>query len=78
MAFVATRCLRPSRAWTHTPPLPLRRGEEEPTVELGLLVHALYDRAGYDLRIDDRKPAVPPLEEADAPWADDDLPALRA
>ena len=50
-------------------PLPLRRGEEEPMVELGRVLHALYDRASYDLRVDYRRSAVPPLSEPDEEWA---------
>jgi hypothetical protein len=50
-------------------PLPLRRGEEEPMVDLGRVLHALYDRASYDLRIDYRREAVPPLPAPDAEWA---------
>lgn len=50
-------------------PLPLRRGEEEPEVDLGRVLHALYDRASYDLRIDYRRETVPPLAAADAEWA---------
>lgn len=50
-------------------PLPLGRGEEEPLVDLGKVLHALYDRASYDLRIDYRQPPVPPLDPEDAEWA---------
>jgi hypothetical protein len=49
--------------------LPLRREEEEPSVDLGRVLHALYDRASYDLRIDYSREAVPPLAAADAEWA---------
>ena len=49
--------------------LPLRKGEEEPIVDLGRVLHALYDRASYDLRIDYRREAVPPLAGAEAEWA---------
>ncbi len=49
--------------------LPLRRGDEEPLVDLGRLLHELYDRAGYDLSIDYRQEPVPPLEGEDAAWA---------
>ena len=49
--------------------LPLRRGEPEPTVDLAQLLHALYDRASYDLRIDYGKDPIPPLEADDADWA---------
>lgn len=50
--------------------LPLQQADEEPEVELNRLLHELYDRAGYDLRIDYRGDPVPPLAEADASWAD--------
>jgi hypothetical protein len=50
-------------------PLPLQPDEEEPPVELNSLLHALYDRAGYDLRIDYRGEPEPPLDEEDAVWA---------
>lgn len=50
-------------------PLPLRRGENELTVDLGRVLHALYDRASYDLRIDYGKEPVPPLASDDADWA---------
>lgn len=50
--------------------LPLKRGDEEPVVDLGRLLHELYDRAGYDLRIDYRAEPVPPLERDDDAWAD--------
>jgi Protein of unknown function (DUF4058) len=38
-------------------------------VDLGCVLHALYDRASYDLRIDYRREAVPPLAAPDAEWA---------
>lgn len=50
-------------------PVPLRRGEEEPSVDLGKVLHALYDRASYDLRIDYHREPVPPLGPAEAEWA---------
>jgi hypothetical protein len=50
-------------------PLPLQAGEEEPRVALNALLHALYDRAGYDLRIDYRGEPEPPLDAEDAAWA---------
>lgn len=54
-----------------TVPVPLRKGEEEPMVELGSVLGALYERASYDLRIDYRRPSEPPLVADDAPWAAD-------
>lgn len=49
--------------------LPLRPGDDEPQVELGLLLHALYDRGGYDLRLDYAAEPDPPLAGDDAAWA---------
>lgn len=50
-------------------PLPLARGDEEPLVDLGAILHAVYTRARYDLRLDYSQPAVPPLTEEEAAWA---------
>lgn len=49
--------------------LPLRRGDEEPAVDIGKVLHDLYDRACYDLSIDYRAEPIPPLREEDRPWA---------
>jgi hypothetical protein len=49
-------------------PLPLRRGEDEPAVDAGTVLHALYDRAGYDLRIQYEKDPVPPLAPENEDW----------
>ena len=50
--------------------LPLQPEDTEPAVDLGQLLHALYDRSGYDLRLDYRAEADPPLTGDDAVWAD--------
>jgi len=50
--------------------LPLQPGDDEPLVDLNHLLHLLYDRAGYDLRINYQGPSDPPLAEEDALWAD--------
>ena len=50
--------------------MPLQSGDSEPTVDLNELLHALYVPAGYDLRIDYRADAEPPLSGADAAWVD--------
>lgn len=50
--------------------LPLQVGDDAPEVDLNRMLHALYDRAGYDLRIDYRAEAEPPLHGDDAAWAD--------
>jgi hypothetical protein len=49
--------------------LPLLPGDAEPEVSLNRLVHDLYRRARFDLRLDYTQPPVPPLPEADAVWA---------
>jgi hypothetical protein len=51
-------------------PLPLQPDDDEPLVELNRIVHDLYERGGYDLRINYRGDATPPLEGDDAAWAD--------
>jgi len=50
--------------------LPLQPEDEEPIIDLNEILHALYDRAGYDLRINYRTEPIPPLDKDDAPWAD--------
>ena len=49
--------------------LPLQPGDAEPDVDLTALLHSLYDRAGYDLRLDYREAAEPPLIGENAAWA---------
>lgn len=51
-------------------PVPLRQGEAEPVIDLNTVLHGLYDRASFDLAIDYRQEADPPLEGEDAAWAD--------
>jgi hypothetical protein len=51
-------------------PLPLKPHDREPTVDLGRILHDLYDRASYDLRLDYTGDPDPPLPSADAAWAD--------
>lgn len=50
--------------------VPLRPGDSEPQLELNRILHDLYDRAGYDARIDYRATPDPPLADDDAAWAD--------
>lgn len=50
-------------------PIPLRQGDEEPTLYLNTVLHDLYDRARFDLRIDYGQPPDPPLSPQDAEWA---------
>jgi hypothetical protein len=51
-------------------PVPLRRGEQEARLPLGMLLADIYARAYYDLRLDYRQPPEPPLSPLDAAWAD--------
>jgi len=50
--------------------LPLKPHDQEPTVDLGLILQDLYDRASYDLRLDYRGEPHPPLPPAEVAWAD--------
>lgn len=43
---------------------------EEPLVDLNQILHDLYDRAGYDLRINYRAELRPPLSDNDKKWMD--------
>ena len=51
-------------------PLPLQTDDQEPIVDLGQLLHNLYDQASYDLRLDYTGEPDPLLPSADAAWAD--------
>lgn len=56
-------------------PVPLREEDVEPIVNLPELFAGIYDRAGYDYRIDyDREP-VPSLSEENRVWAQELLQA---
>ena len=50
--------------------LPLRPGDQEPLVDIGRLIHELYDRASYDLWVDDSGNPDPPLAAEDTVSAD--------
>lgn len=49
--------------------IPLQKGEDEPTLALNDVLHSLYNRARFDLRLDYTQPPVPPLTDEDAAWA---------
>ena len=50
-------------------PIPLRAPDGDSLLELGPVLSAIYDEAGYDLSIDyGQPPPPPPLSEADAAW----------
>lgn len=52
-------------------PIPLRRGEPEPTLAMGDLIAHIYDQVRYDLRLDYTREPRPPLAPADAAWSND-------
>jgi hypothetical protein len=50
-------------------PIPLLPGDSEPVLDLNGVLHALIDRAGYDLIMDYAQPPDPPLRPGDETWA---------
>ncbi len=56
-----------------TLPIPLLPDDPEPTLNLGAVLHALYDRARFDLQLDYKEPPVPPLDPDNAAWTRDIL-----
>jgi hypothetical protein len=57
--------------------IPLLPAEPEPELPLNQVLHDLYRRARFDLRLDYSQPPVPPLAPADAEWAGGLLGAER-
>lgn len=51
-------------------PLPLRPGDEEPTIDLRPLLDQVYDRAGYGVVIDYSKAPTPGLKDTDRAWVE--------
>ncbi|XHX78568.1 MAG: DUF4058 family protein [Stenomitos frigidus ULC029] len=49
-------------------PLPLKAGDGEPLVDLNEILNGVYERAGFDLRIDYTQPPQPPLSQDDLSW----------
>jgi Protein of unknown function (DUF4058) len=66
-ALIAFMLRQPMPAFT----LPLLPGDAEPEVTLNHILHDLYRRARFDLRLDYTQPPVPSLSEADRVWAQD-------
>ncbi len=56
---------------TPIPPIaiPLLPGDAEPMLDVNAVLHALIERARYDLVIDYRQCPQPPLRPEDEPWA---------
>jgi len=52
-----------------TIPVPLLAPDPPVPLDLGRALRTAYERARYDLRVDYRKPPVPPLSPVDAAWA---------
>jgi hypothetical protein len=50
--------------------LPLYPGDPEPTVDLNQILHDLYERGSYDLRLNYQRDAEPPLSGAAVAWAE--------
>jgi hypothetical protein len=57
--------------------LPLREEDVEPIVNLPELFAGIYDRAGYDYRIDYDRDPVPSLSEENRVWAKELLQAME-
>lgn len=59
-------------------PVPLLPGDDEPEIDLGSILHGIYDRSRLDLGLKYGKPPKPPLDPEDAAWATDRLSDWRA
>lgn len=55
--------------------LPLRPGSAEPTVDIHQLLEDIYNRSGYDLKLDYSQPPVPALDSQDSIWLESFLKA---
>jgi hypothetical protein len=51
-------------------PIPLKGGDADAKLDLQGVLDTVYDRSGYDMLIDYRKPPEIPLSDEDAAWAD--------
>ncbi|MEQ9671721.1 DUF4058 family protein [Coleofasciculus sp. G2-EDA-02] len=49
-------------------PLPLKSGDQEPVVDLQVLLNNMYEQASYDLAIDYTQEPLPPLFADDRVW----------
>lgn len=59
-------------------PLPLKPEDKEPMVDLQAIVHGVYDRGSYDVRIDYHQPVPPPkLSNTNQQWVDQLLAPIR-
>jgi hypothetical protein len=62
-----------------TIPVPLLEPDPDVPLDLNAIVASVYERGGYDARIDYRAPVPPPaLSEGEATWVDALLAPLRS
>lgn len=57
--------------------MPLQPSDEEPSLNLKILIDEVYDQAGFDLAIDYTQATVLPLKDLDKEWAKGILNLLR-
>ena len=50
-------------------PLSLVPEDAEPPMDLGTILHAVLERARFDLRLRYNQPSMPPLRDEDVAWA---------
>jgi uncharacterized protein DUF4058 len=58
-------------------PIPLAGDDADVPLDLQAAFDTAYDRAGYDLSLDYRRPVEPALSEADAAWVQEVLAAAK-
>ncbi|MEM8603995.1 MAG: DUF4058 family protein [Cyanobacteria bacterium P01_H01_bin.121] len=56
-------------------PIPLKPQDAEPQIDVQAIVAAIYDRAGFDYRLDYTVDPTPPLTETDQTWLAESLAA---
>lgn len=57
--------------------MPLKAGDQEPTVDLHKLLDQLYDRAGYEIVVDYAQSPVPPVTHKTSDWMASLLKKIR-
>ncbi len=58
-------------------PVPLKKGDREPDLDIGALLKEQYDRMGYDMHVDYKREPVPPLPAVDRGWAHEVLTGAK-
>jgi hypothetical protein len=58
-------------------PIPLLPRDAEPMLDLNSVLHDLYDRARFDLRLNYASLPLPPLVEEDAAWAHEIVSSMK-